>query len=269
MKKTLLPCLLIISILSSCTRYAYYQSPTHANASAYRAMPMIRDSAKAKLYLSGSFIGGLANQRLRDNINGFNASAHVAHHFGNFQAYYGLTGTLGSYKIDSTNGWFNTNEDGYPSSSLLNSMTGRKSFRSYGAFGGVNGVIPFSGGEWRFLGTEFTYTKEFGQYLDFRQKLPVNAANLVDQRNHFFTAGLSTDLVLRRSSNSIGFRVAGVMDLATLNVYYQEDNPRVHRSYYFVHTIHFEKNRVTGYFQGVTGIYAFTIQGGANIRIGK
>jgi hypothetical protein len=269
MKKTLLLSLLIISILSSCTRYAYYQSPSHANASAYRAMPMLRDSAKAKLYLSGSLIGGLANQRLRDNINGFNASMHVAHHVGNIQLYYGATGTLGSYKADSTLGWFTSNVDGYPNSSLLNAMTGSKSFRSYGVFGGINGVVPFDGGEWRFIGTEFTYTKELGQYLDFRRKLPPGSVNLVDPRDHFLTAGLNTDLVLRRRSNSIGFRVAGVMDLATLERYYQEGQPRVHRSYYFVHTLHFNKNRVTGYVQGVTGIYAFTFQGGANIRIGK
>jgi hypothetical protein len=266
--------LLLLLFMNSCVpRYAYFQSPFQSTTSSYKAIPMKADSLRSAVYASGLFTIGGANQHLRDGITAFSGSIHRSHHFGPIQGYYGVTGSLGKYKVDnfipqSTNGrFFNNNLN----DSLLNNMAGNKFFGGWGFTGGVNAVVPFRGRhEWRVFGVEAAWQKEFGDYLDFRKQLPDTAANLIDQRDQYFTLAFSTDIVWRVRRGSIGLKSGYTTLTRSLTRYGQQNNSR--RRFtpgFWSETIHFETRKVTGFWQFNLGSYTLNMQAGLNYRLGR
>lgn len=203
--------LTVICLLSSCgTQYAYFQTPFHTNASAYKTQPQVRDSVRSAVYASGAFTIGGANHHSRDDVMGFMGSIYRAHSGRHIQGYYGITGVLGQYKIEkyqyagsTQNQYDNLNLN----DSLINLDAGYHSFAGWGAVGGLNWVLPFRNWEWRALGVEASWLHEYGSYLKFRQQLPDTAANILDRRNRFFTIGLNTDFVFYARKGSGGIKM--------------------------------------------------------------
>jgi len=268
--KPLFACCLVIFLLSSCTRYAYYQSPLQANTQGYKAIPLHQEGVASATYASGGFTAGGANELLSDGVWAFLGGLHRSHNFGHFQAYYGLTGSLGSYTVkevtqSESNVYFNRNLN----DSLISQLAGHKFFGTWGANAGINLVLPFdNGGEWRAVGGEVSWNNEFGDYLRFRQKLPDTAANLIDRNRQYFTLSLTTDLILPIKDGSVGFKFSFSGSPRTFNGYNKNRIPTTYSPAYFSQTYHVTKNMVTGYLQLNTGTKAMNIQLGANVRLG-
>lgn len=262
---------LLALVTPGCTRYAYFQSPMHVNSNTYRTVPFKADSVKSAIYASGAITTGGASESLRDGVAAFVGSLHRAHSFGVFQAYYGGTLALGDYKVDSvdqtTNVRFrNRNLD----DALINSKSGNKFFGAAGAVAGINVSIPFAnGGEWRIIGTELSWTREFGNYYAFRNSLPDTAANLIDRYRNFYTGALSTEFIFSIGRGYLGYKCAVVRSLRNLP-YYDEDRMLSHwTSTYTTHTLHVSQKRVTGFCQLSFGSRAAAFQLGANVLVSR
>lgn len=270
--RPLFACCMMIFFLSSCIRYAYYQSPLQANTQAYKAIPLHQEGVAAATYASGAFTGGGANDQLRDGLWAFLGGLHRSHNFGHFQAYYGLTGSLGTYHVKAIA------QNPEPSSynnrnlndSLIRQMAGNKFFGTWGANAGINVVLPFeNGGEWRVVGGEVSWNNEFGDYLRFRQKLPDTAANLIDRNRQYLTLSLSTDVIFPVNNGSIGFKFSFSGTPRTINGHNRDRSPTTYSPAYFSQTIHVTKKNVTGYLQWNLGTKAANMQFGANVRLGN
>lgn len=269
MRKTLLTLSLWLFFLTSCTQYAYYHSPVAVNTNSYKSIPLQSDDKKSALYASGVFTTGGANENLRDNFNAAIGSVHHSHNFGMFQGYYGVTGMLGQYKVDdyarqTGQRYRNLNLN----DSVINSMAGSKSFGSWGAMGGINIVTPFGNKhEWRIIGAEFSWTREFGEYLDFRTKLPDTAANIIDRHRDHMTISISTNLVFHLKRGSIGYKAAAVLGTQRLYEYNKDRISSRYQPAYFSNTFHVTIQKFTGFWQVNVGNHSLSTQLGLNYKL--
>jgi hypothetical protein len=254
--------------LTSCTTYSYFQSPLHSNNTFYKAIPFHDDSIGSALYASGSVTLGGVNDKLRGGVYTFSGSIHKSHNVGIFQAYYGVSGMLGEYKIDSV-----YNADGtYHNESLdvefINPNVGEKFIAAAGGFGGINVVMPIRNGEWRILGTELSWAKEFGNYVDFRNKIPDTSSNYIERRSDYFTLGICSDIIGRRDYGSVGFKLGIVYNPRTMRGFNKDGRPTVSSATYLSQTFHFETNdRFTGFAQVNTGSHSLMFIAGLNYKI--
>lgn len=258
-----------VSGLFSCAQYGYYQSPSHTQLNAYRAMPLQSDSLPFSMHVSGSFSQGAANQNSKDNLYYFQGGFHNTHQTKDLQFAYGLNAGMGSYKvtpysIDPNNIPYNY----YLNYTYINSVAGRKSFSTWGGFAAVNFVKSFpKGGEWRIIGAEWNWQRESGNYLDFRRKLDFNDANLNDKNREFSTLSLSTELLGKMKNGSYGYKVSYGTALRTIMQYDEDGNGRKVLPGSLSQTFHLTQDRFTGYAQLNTGFYAYNVRFGINYRI--
>lgn len=276
MKKILLPLIAVMLSLTSCTKYAYYQSPLHNNTNIYREVPMYRDTISSAFYASATFSATNVNKG-QDHYSTFHGSIHRSHKFSQYQAYYGLTGGIGHYKVgainqanpDSTGTFSLRYYNRALNDSLISANSGYKMFGSYSAVGGINFVHPWPHGEWRVLGVGLALNKEFGKYLEFRNKLPDTAANLIDRNRTTLTICLSTDFVAKTRQGSSGYQFAYIFNPKRLPGFDAARYAKSYQSAYMTHTLHINIQKVTGYFQLSMGTFSTGMQLGANYRLGK
>lgn len=268
----------IILCLSSCSiPYAYFQSPLHGNTAAYRSIPLKSDTVKSATYVSGAFIAGGANQHLRDGLIGFVGSIYQSHQFGYFDVYYGLTTTLGSYSIakyDTSNyrsvGLFAPPYNNNLDPKTINSLGGNKFFGGAGAIGGVSAIMPFErGGEWRIIQVEGNWQSEFGNYLQFRTKLPDTAANIIYRGKNYLTISIGTDFVFKTRSGSFGFKNAVVTATSSETDHYSREIYHSRTPAYFSQTFHLTAKRITGFYQLNYGNHSFGMLTGINYKLSK
>ncbi|MFT3827748.1 MAG: hypothetical protein QM731_27770 [Chitinophagaceae bacterium] len=243
-----------------------------ANVNGYRSIPMKSEEKKSAIYASGAFTTGGANEDLRDGFSAGLVTVHQSHNFGPFQGYYGVMGMLGRYKVDdygtqsSTERYRNSNLD-VP---LINSMAGRKTFGSWGAVGGLNAVVPFGRKhEWRILGAEFSWNREFGDYLDFRTKLPDSAANIIDRNRDHMSIAITSDLVFHLRNGSVGYKASVALGTRRLTEY---DKDRARSRYQpgcVSNTFHITIQKFTGFWQFNVGDHSLGMQLGLNYRLGR
>lgn len=214
----LLLCPLACVLLSGCFtlyKHAYYVSPVNGNSEDYHPLPMKQDTVHTAVYAGGGLLTGQANDQGNDQVTGGRASVYVAQHQGMLQWYYGLNATLGSYQVnkwDTGSQYFLFTGTRYlppVTAQHLDAYSGPRTFGTAGFSGGVNGVIPMGQGEWRFLGIETSLHREFGDYLQFRRKLPDSLASYIVRQSFFGTFGFSTELVFRTRQGNFGFRFSG------------------------------------------------------------
>lgn len=252
-------------LLSSCTQYAYYQSPFQTNTASYKTMPLYSDSIRNATYASATFTTGGANSDYRDGINGGIASVYRTHTTRHIQAFYGITGTLGNYHVNPYKGKVNNKNLDTVS---INNSAGAKFFGGWGATGGINLNLPFSKHEWR-IGTELTWQQEFGQFLHFRNQLPDTAANIINTRRSHITAALTSDLVFHIHNGSIGYKIAFVRSLYRLYGFNKNRVPYEVIPSYVSQTIHLTIHQITGFSQLNFGTYAMSFQVGLNYRLSR
>jgi hypothetical protein len=252
-------------LLSSCSQYAYYQTPFHTNTASYKTMPLYSDSIRNATYASATFTGGGANYNYRDGVAGGIASVYRTHTSRYLQAFYGITGMLGNYQVAPYKGKVNNKNLDTVS---INNSAGGKSFGGWGATGGVSFNLPFSKNEWR-VGTEITWQQEFGQFLHFRNQLPDTAANLINTRRNEISIALTSDLVFHIGNGAIGWKQAFVRSFYRLHGFDKNRVPYDVIPAYVSETLHLTIHRVTGFTQLNFGTYAMSCQLGLNYRLGR
>jgi hypothetical protein len=270
MKSTLIQFLLISVAVSSCTSYAYYQSPLQANANTYKPIPMQKDSVKSATYVSGGISAGGANVYYQDGNKSFTGGLHRAHNFGKFQGYYGIRGVIGTYRVDSVHnnsgGWFHND---YLDEDIINANANRKFYGAAGAFGSLNLVIARNWGELRIIGAELSWDKEFGEYLDFRKSLHDTSANIIERGKDFLALAISSDFVFVKRAGSVGFKVAFVNSLRNMRGFNERSVPMKLSSGYLSSTVHYQHQKLTASMQLNMGTYAIMFMAGATYRLSK
>ena len=261
--------LLILSGSSCITPRAYFMSPMDINGNPYVTLPAITDSQKSATYGNLAINGGGSNQTLKDGVIGGRLSIHRGYRFGNFQAYYGGGLSMGNYNVHDAyhfgNLYYNSMNDTSYHYRASNNFYG-----SYGLNGGMNLIIPFANGrgEWRVIGFETSFQKEFGDYINYRKRLPDSAFNILATYGHMFTLGGTTELVgISRHGTAIGYKFAlGTILFPVGNYLGDESN---FRPYYMYHTLHLTRGKVTGFLQFNIGAHAASLQFGVNYNLSK
>ena len=207
--------LMILSAGSCITPRAYIMSPMDINSNPYHTLPMTTDSQKSATYANVAFNGGGSNQNMRDAVLAVHADIHRGYQFGHFQAYYGGGFSLGNYSMSESYHFSNYYYSNYGMNDTTYHYTvSNKSFGIYGLCGGMNLVIPFGNGrgEWRVIGFETSFQKEFGNYLQFRKQLPDSVADILATYGQEFTLGGTTELVgISRHGTEIGYKVSPLL----------------------------------------------------------
>lgn len=183
-----------ILFFSSCNYNVYYVSPFNINCNTYYARPLVSDSIRSAIYGTTLISTGSQNYG-RDNPLSVQLSLHRSHTFRYLQAYYGANLAVGTYLLGENNYLVNRNYDG-------------RYFGGGWANGGINLVIPVKQHEFRVLGIESSFGKEWGDYLQFRNHLPDSVANIIYRNNRFGSIGLSTEMVFKARNGAIGMKFA-------------------------------------------------------------
>lgn len=273
MKTILLYCLPLV-LLTSCVTRAVYQSPMHTNTNRYKPVPLHNEGTAAASYAGFHATVGSANQHGQDQSFSFGTSFHRSHNFNVFQATYGANLELGDYKVNRYHllndtlgaAWQNRSFD----AAGINERAGHKFFGAYGLNGSINVVLPFRRSEWRVLGIEAAWNREFGNYLDFRKNMPTGIATMVDRKNNYFVWGFFTEILGRvgHGDNSLGYKLALYGTTRTIDHEWIPPSPEYIRSAFFAQTFHFTvDNKVTIALQTNFGTYASSASLSSIVRL--
>lgn len=255
---------------TSCYRYGIYQHSMVLNSNPYQAIPLKQDSSKSAIYAGANLIGGYVNHRLNDGTGGIQATIHQGTNFGSFQAHYGVNGSLGFYRAADygqlNSYYYNPNLNNY----LIDSINGTKMFGSVGISAGINTVIPFdNGGEWRIVGLEFTHQYEWdNSYSNFRRKISIQDANVVEHTRHFSTLGLSSEFLLKfNEKENFSYKILGGASLGNLRFY--ESFTADYQTFrtFLAQYLQYTSGRGTYYLQGSFGYYSISGMLGFNLRL--
>ena len=273
-------------LLSGCVSQIYFQSPMHGHSSSYKARPMQIDSLTTANYLSGhvSFAGN--NDRFHDVVLSGTASMHRTHTFKLLQAYYGLNLTAGNYRINpgSFDEYQQNPEKGYTDTykSRPPFSPGNRFFGAGGATAGFNLQIPINNthekAEWRAIGAEFNYHREFGDYYPFRKQLSDTVGSFVERRDYHFTWSIFSEMLVRgRNKHIYGMKIAYVRNGLPIRTdlkkpqdidYYLVQNDYL-RAGYMSTTFHITQGKRTYSGQLNLGTKLILLQAGLNYRLGK
>ncbi len=234
-------------------------------------MPLVSDSVKSANYLSGSIYTGLANSRVRDVNSGLFGSFYRTNRFDKVQIFYGASLNIGAYRVGR---FFPSNIITYNPDpnfdSLINARGGRKSYGSYGVFGGINFVDSYKdGSEWRMLGLEMSANKEFGQYASYRKNLPDSISNVLDRKQDFYTLALTTEYIGRSGTDgAAGVKLALGSKLSPVDFYYNGTyNQSKVLPMFMSMALHYTQRKTTGYGQFVIGYHTLSLHFGMNFRL--
>jgi len=254
-------------------QHSYYVSPFNGNNEGYHALPLLKDSAHTAVYGGVSLFNGSANDYGNDHLSGGQITAHVAHHTGRMQFFYGLDLTLGSYSLgkwDSgyTGAFFRARTSPPMHADILNTYAGGKFFGGAGFSGGANYCLPFKDGEWRVWGVETSLHREFGDYLSFRRQLPDSVATFIVRNPFFGTVGWTTELIGQTRHGEFGFRLA---DGWVLGSDYKDNFVSGYRMHYHYFTLsfHYTYEQFTPYLQIGGGAKSSAIKLGLQVRLGR
>jgi hypothetical protein len=266
-------------LFSSCLehRQGMYLSPMDSQAIPYHTIPFHSDSLKSAVYGSLVYTAGTANDKGKDWIHAGQASIYRSHNLGSFQAYYGASITLGTYGLtDFYNSQYTPGEAGLigggdqPIDSFYHIPGNKYSYGSYGISGGINGVKSSGRTEWRYLGFETSWQKEFGDYYSFRKNLPDSAANIIFRNNLTGIIAIYTDaLWSNQHMTQFGFKFSLSMLVNPENNYTRFNTYSIFPVSFFSTTFHITAKQFTGFMQGNFGTKAASFQIGTSYRISK
>ena len=198
MKNYRLLLLLIIPLVSSCSRH-FYAPALYNNDVAYQPKPTSFDSVKSAGYVSLGF-GSNEGVSSSNTITFSELNISHAHVFNNVNLSYGAFGFAGS--IDNSN---YDNEK----------KTDPVAFKSKG-FGGVGGRLSVNMFQvmeninFRYLGFEAVYSKEFGDFAAFRQDVHNLPNYNTTTRTEMVTIGGTSEILwqgVNNHKNQFAFRL--------------------------------------------------------------
>lgn len=261
----------VIILLTGCIgRQAYYVSPFNGLNNPYHTIPLQKDSLKSAFYAKGSLAFGNANDFGGDKTFAGYAGLSHSHNFGDFQAFYGVGFSAGSYKVDR---FYEQGNNRTVNPSIINANAGRKSFSGYGFDGGINFTIPIGRGEWRIMGVETSLRKEGGKFLAFRNALPDSAATLIIRNDYYATAGGYSEIIGHGNEFIYGFKLGiGTVlgsDYSKENIIDSDFKANGLKYNYQNLVLHFSKRKWTGFIQFNEATKASNFLIGSNYRFGK
>lgn len=250
-------------------RQAFYVSPFNGANNPYHTIPLKHDSIQSAFYINALLTRGAANDNKGDIIFAGYSNISQSLNFGDFQAFYGIGFSLGSYNVDR---FESTGNNATVDPVAINANAGNKAFSGYGFDGGINFTIPFKNGEWRAIGIETSLRKEFGDYLAFRKGLPNTAATLIIRNDSYVTAGGYSDIIGYSGDVAYGLKLGfgSVLNKEYKQFILDSDVVRSYVKYNYANvTFHVSKKKWTGFLQFNEGGKASNILLGSNYRLGK
>jgi len=262
--------ILVVASFTGCVTRSYYLSPLYGNASTYHTMPLQQDSVKYSLYTNAAFSIGGNNEDLRDDSYCFQGNIYGVHQFSVFKAWYGAGISLGNYKVSSYDGGtVNPDFD----EDFINSNAGNKFFGSSNLTAGFSIVAPLNPGvEWRIIGISGTMQNEFGDYLDFRQRLAKTSTDIngLAPNDMLGTIGISSEMAFatRHARFSIQAQLNYLLGDQYTYLDYNDNGVDVHKRYNYVsNTFALTKDRITGFMQVNIGKRMSNFEMGVNYRL--
>jgi hypothetical protein len=265
----------LLTLPGCVVRQAFFVSPFNGNNLEYHPVPKAGDSIHTAVYSSLTYSNGSANDFGTDYLWSLHLSVHAAHQYNQVQFHYGLGLTLGDYtmgtwRVDSGNGYLFSPNTALRTAAQLNTFSGTYAFGGVGFQGGINGVLPFRRGEWRYLGVETSVTQEYGNYLAVRKQMPDSIATLINRSPTFATVGVTTEIVGHDRNGEFGFKWALGWALG-----HSYSNPGIVdntdgdplRYMYFNFTFHYTYRQLTSYLQFNDATKARLIFVGLNYRL--
>ena len=214
--------LLTFLLLASCTstvRTKYYEPAVLKSDISYLPKPISADTVKSSVYMSAGYHQKQTSlEESADMVHMFQLFLNRAHTFRHINIAYGASGLTGYLK----NNMIEAGESNYFKTKPFHSLVLR---------GSVNTYIKKNNIDYRWLGAEFAYSREYGAFKDFRSEV-YRQPDFFSIINHeTFTAGLSSEVIFHNPntvSNQLGVRLfAGktFSNLTYLGMYYIGDSP--------------------------------------------
>jgi hypothetical protein len=175
----------LICSLTACTQHIYAPALYKADA-AYQFKPMSSDSIKSANYVQGGIYFG-SGVELQDNIFLTNLSFSHATTYQHFAVAYGGYGFLGRYK----NYALDDNDPTY---------FGVKSISGFGLRTSVDYYHAEGKKDYR-VGLEGFYSKEFGDYANFRRTKMGSTDIYTDPNTSLFTIGIAAEEITKWTKN--------------------------------------------------------------------
>ena len=267
-RRTLILLSLVAVLTTQCSRYSYYMPPFHSVDHPYRQQLLRTDSVKKATFINAAISGAGYNDELVDGAWFLQSSIYNTHKFGILRGWYGATLGLGQYDIDNYQGY---NAFGNTDPDLINANAGTTFYGGIGAFGGLSVAAKIGEkSEWRVLNIETSYLKEFGNYLQFRNKLSDSTVDAYYDHNYFWTFALGTEIASKTKHGDFAFKINVFGDVNRMKGYFENNgfpvtNPRLSGTSM---SFHFSKY-TTGYnFTWGLGSYSLFFQFGMNFRLG-
>jgi hypothetical protein len=190
--KTLNILILAVAIciaVSSCTT-RIYPPALFQNDIQLMEKPHSTDEQKSATYVSGSYL-------LQDNMASYGAlqsgllNIYHSETVPNINYSYGVLGFAGTFTRDSTN-----------------TIIDNKAFMGLGVNGSVSYYKNYGKIDWRIVGMDAVYTKEFGDYLAFRKAVAQNPDVITTTQSGLFSFAIFSEVIGKPSPDvNIGGRL--------------------------------------------------------------
>jgi hypothetical protein len=167
--------------ITGCSQH-YYAPILYNNNASYQPKPLSTDSNKSANYISGGLSFGAGADGFSDYFNMGQINIDRAYTFKHFSLAYGVFGAAGEYSNGTT---YASEPNDFEN----------KSFAALGAKLSFALTYPLNDHmDLRLPGLEFSYSKEFGDYLAFRDQVKDRPDYHVNNNNVIFMGGLTSEL---------------------------------------------------------------------------
>jgi hypothetical protein len=185
-------------LLSSCSRH-YYAPALFNNDISYLPKPASFDTAKSAVYISGGAGFGQGADVNHDGIGFGSIEASAAHTFKGANLAYGVFGFAGSI----TNGNSGDDNDNTYYTGKPGNYAYQGSKGVYGAGARLSGNLysKIDNVDFRFLGFEAVYSKEFGNYARYRKLVSGVDDYYAYTQTRLLTVGLTSEALWHGAYN--------------------------------------------------------------------
>jgi hypothetical protein len=173
------------AFLHSCSNHTYVPALYHHDI-AYQPKPASFDSVKTANYLSAG-MDLYTDPTWADFINMGQVNLSRAHVFNNANLSYGVFGGIGDY------------EAGTSGKSVYNFSD--KYFEVVGGRLSANLFTSYERMDFRYIGFEAAWSREYGAYSEFRQFLNEHPQFNVDANTELYTVGLTSEVIFHNKNN--------------------------------------------------------------------
>ncbi|MCJ8211950.1 hypothetical protein MUY27_19685 [Mucilaginibacter sp. RS28] len=197
MKSTAIYLFALLTLLCSC-KSEYLTNAMFQNDVQYMAKAHSTDSVKTHTYASGVLAIHSGDQFGNAYGTAGMLNVYQSHTLAepNLNVAYGVFGYAGNYSRTSDNNNSKSTADF------------SKGFSGIGGNFSISGYIPGKKADWRVLGVDVMYSKEFGDYAAFRKQGINNDDYTFYPSSRLFTWGLFSEVLIKNSDDvSLGFKL--------------------------------------------------------------